>query len=69
MAPLPPNEPVLDYAPGSSERAELRAEIEKQAREAGYEVKVGKDTVLASFAGTILQSVDYKKKGLKWEFK
>jgi 1-pyrroline-5-carboxylate dehydrogenase len=34
VAPLPPNEPVLDYAPGSSERAELRAEIEKQAREA-----------------------------------
>jgi hypothetical protein len=34
-----------------------------------YEVKVGKDTILASFAGTILQSVDYKKKGIKWEFK
>jgi hypothetical protein len=34
-----------------------------------YEVKVGKDTVLASFAGTLLQSVYYKKKGLKWEFK
>jgi hypothetical protein len=34
-----------------------------------YEIKVGKDTVLATFGGSILQSVDYKKKGLKWEFK
>jgi 1-pyrroline-5-carboxylate dehydrogenase len=31
VAALPPNEPVLDYAPGSSERAALRAEIERQS--------------------------------------
>jgi 1-pyrroline-5-carboxylate dehydrogenase len=31
VAALPPNEPVLDYAPGSPERAALRAEIERQS--------------------------------------
>ncbi len=31
MAALPSNEPVLDYAPGSPERAQLRLEIERQA--------------------------------------
>jgi 1-pyrroline-5-carboxylate dehydrogenase len=31
---LPSNEPVLDYAPGNLERAELRAEIERQSSEA-----------------------------------
>jgi 1-pyrroline-5-carboxylate dehydrogenase len=30
---LPPNEPVLSYAPGSPERAALRAEIERQSRQ------------------------------------
>jgi 1-pyrroline-5-carboxylate dehydrogenase len=30
---LPPNEPVLDYAPRSEERAALRAEVERQAAE------------------------------------
>jgi 1-pyrroline-5-carboxylate dehydrogenase len=34
VAALPPNEPVLDYAPGSPERAALRAEIQRQASEA-----------------------------------
>jgi 1-pyrroline-5-carboxylate dehydrogenase len=33
VAALPLNEPVLDYAPGSPERAALRAEIERQAGE------------------------------------
>ncbi len=33
MARLPLNEPVLDYAPGSSERTLLRAEITRQAAE------------------------------------
>jgi 1-pyrroline-5-carboxylate dehydrogenase len=34
VAALPPNEPVLDYAPGSPERAALRAEIQRQSSEA-----------------------------------
>lgn len=50
MAVLPSNEPVLDYAPGSPERAELRAEIAAQSREAptlplvigGLRVETGK---------------------------
>jgi 1-pyrroline-5-carboxylate dehydrogenase len=33
VAALPPNEPVLDYAPRSEERAALRAEVERQAAE------------------------------------
>ncbi len=31
MVALPPNEPVLDYSPGSPERAALRAEVARQA--------------------------------------
>ena len=31
--PTPVNEPVLSYAPGSSERAELKAELTKQESE------------------------------------
>ena len=31
--PLPPNEPVLSYAPGSPERAALKAELVKMAKE------------------------------------
>ena len=34
MAALPLNEPVLDYAPGSPERAALRAEIARQSAQA-----------------------------------
>jgi 1-pyrroline-5-carboxylate dehydrogenase len=33
VAALPPNEPVLDYAPGKPERAALKVEIERQAAE------------------------------------
>ena len=33
MGQLPLNEPVLDYAPGSTERGLLRAEIKRQAAE------------------------------------
>ena len=33
MVALPLNEPVFDYAPGSPERAELRAEIQRQSSE------------------------------------
>ena len=31
MPPRPENEPVLDYAPGSAERAELKEELARQA--------------------------------------
>jgi 1-pyrroline-5-carboxylate dehydrogenase len=34
VAALPPNEQVLDYAPGSAERSALRAEIARQSSEA-----------------------------------
>jgi 1-pyrroline-5-carboxylate dehydrogenase len=50
VAALPPNEPVLDYAPGKPERAALKAEIERQATAApslplvigGHRVETGK---------------------------
>ena len=37
LPPLPANEPVLDYAPGSPERDDVKAEL---ARQAGQEVEI-----------------------------
>lgn len=56
MAALPPNEPVLDYAPKSPERAALRAEIERQASEnpilplviAGARIETGRSAVITA---------------------
>jgi 1-pyrroline-5-carboxylate dehydrogenase len=56
VAALPLNEPTLDYAPGSPERAELRGEIQRQSSEqprlplviGGARVETGKSTLLTA---------------------
>ena len=56
MAALPSNEPVLDYAPGSPERAALRVEIARQAAETavlplvigGARIETGKSAPLTA---------------------
>ncbi len=56
MARLPLNEPVLDYAPGSSERTLLRAEITRQAAEnpslplviGGAHIETGKSVAMTA---------------------
>ena len=56
MARLPLNEPVLDYAPGSSERTLLRAEITRQAAEnpqlplviGGARIETGKSVAMTA---------------------
>jgi 1-pyrroline-5-carboxylate dehydrogenase len=64
-APPPPiNEPILSYAPGSSERVELEAELERQASEvvdipliiAGEEIRTGNtiDVVMPHAHGHVL---------------
>jgi 1-pyrroline-5-carboxylate dehydrogenase len=64
-APPPPiNEPILSYAPGSSERVELEAELERQASEvvdipliiAGEEIQTGNtiDVVMPHAHGHVL---------------
>ena len=62
--PLPINEPILAYGPGSPERAELRAELERQASEivdvplfiGGEEVRTGKtvDVVMPHDRGHVI---------------
>ncbi len=56
MTALPSNEPVLDYAPGSPERAELRGEVARQASRVlplplvigGERVETGQSSPLAA---------------------
>lgn len=56
MATLPLNEPVLSYAPGTPERAALRAEVARQAAEpqilplviAGAHIETGKSTPVSA---------------------
>ena len=56
MAQLPLNEPVRDYAPGSPERAELRAEIARQSSEnprlplviGGARIETGKSVAMTA---------------------
>jgi 1-pyrroline-5-carboxylate dehydrogenase len=56
VAALPLNEPVLDYAPGSTERSSLRSEIERQSSEnptlplviGGARIETGKSSVVTA---------------------
>ena len=56
VAELPLNEPVLDYAPGSPERAKLRDEIQRQSSEyptlplviGGARIETGKSTAVSA---------------------